>query len=100
MGALLYSRGLPFCLDCHYCLAGLPHHGTCPGCGTWYELPAYQQKDSGIARCRRLFRARSRATRATWLRLAMVLIVLGNTAIVVSLAAHAWRTFIKAIGFH
>lgn len=101
MPVFLDAHGAPDCDHCGYSLRGLPTRGVCPECGEWYT-------------CRQLVmtpgfrRTRSRAWEAlkyllwkctpSFRGLAILLIILGNTAIVIGLAIYAWREFMKQVG--
>ncbi len=101
MPVFLDTHGVPVCDHCGYSLIGLPTRGNCPECGEWYTTtrvvmaPGFRRRRlaiwnwvrSALARLWPSFRA-----------VAILLLVLGNAALVIGIAAYAWRTFTRTIG--
>lgn len=101
MPVFLDTHGVPVCDHCGYSLIGLPTRGTCPECGEWYTTtrvvmaPGFRRRRlaiwdwvlTSLARLWLSFRAA-----------AILLLVLGNAALIIGIAAYAWRTFTQAIG--
>jgi len=101
MPVFLDARGVPVCDHCGYSLIGLPTRGTCPECGQWYTTtrvvmaPGFRRRRLAI--CDWVFSAPARlwpSLRAA----AILLLVLGNAALLIGIAAYAWRTFTRATG--
>jgi hypothetical protein len=101
MPVFLDARGVPVCDHCGYSLCGLPTRGVCPECGEWYtcrqivmtpgfrraRLNVWEGLKYVLWRCTPSLRV-----------LAVLVLILGNTAIVVGLAAYAWHLFMKQFG--
>ena len=97
----LDERGMARCNRCGCQLGGCPRQGNCPGCGEWYSCsrlvlaPGFSRRRAALWDwVKRLVGALRPSLRG----LAVLLLVLGNAAIVGGLAWYAWREFLKKLG--
>lgn len=97
--------GGPWCWECRYDLSGLPERGCCPECGSRYDAALYHPvtlrekiADSPAALRHAL------TDETSWLMqkvvfhartAAVIMLVLGSSAITVTFAVLAYQAFVK-----
>lgn len=100
--AALDRRDRLICSACAYPLAGLRRRGLCPECGAAYDVdrPLRRHRTRDLARAYARHGPRWALSRfaMTPRTAAILLLVVGNAAVLAGLAWWAWETFERAIG--
>lgn len=104
MGAMLTSESAsPVCSNCRYDLTGLPQRGRCPECGSRYDLARTRLRqrmtlDDLLAalahECRRIWVEYLRPSART---VAILVLVLGSSALCITIATLAWQALMRKI---
>ena len=103
MSIFFSADAKPCCKHCRHDLSGLSLSGWCPNCNHWY---AHGRADAAPGRERAVMlalasqsrRAAEFSNRAFWGSAALVLLLLGNAAIVIILGRMALKALYHACG--